>query len=248
MGEAKEVEDIGVEQLQEEYVLSGVLSPIESYSVNAAVIGKIKEVLVEDGDEVKTGDVLIRQDPSDVLLQAGNGSTTDEMMQRLKLAYDTAEDTYEKNETLFEEGAISQAVYKQSLAQRDNAKLQYQGAANSIAKVTNKTIITSPGDGIVTGLQVKVGDSAGANTPLANVVNISQLKFKGSVPEQWLSHLSLGMEVEVYIGSFDETFQGSLTYISPVSVASGQMFPVEITIDNFEGRIKAGMACSVKLN
>lgn len=230
-----------------EYVLSGVLTPIASYTVSAAVIGKIKEVLVANGDEVATGDVLIRQDPSDALLQAGNGSTIGEMMERLKLAYDTAEENYQKNEILFGEGAISQTVYKQSLTQRDNAKLQYEGTSNSVAQITNKTVITSPGNGIVTGLLVKVGDSAGAGTLLTNIVNISKLQLKGSVPEQWLSSVSAGMKVELYINSLDETLQGELTYISPVSVASGQMFPVEITIDNSDGRLKAGMACSVKL-
>lgn len=231
----------------EEYAISGVLSAGESYSIKASVAGTISEVSVHNGDHVKSGDVLLKQNPKDALLQAGNGSTTDEMMQRLKIAYDTAQDTYEKNQKLFLEGAISETVYQQSLAQRDNAKLQYQGVAKSIAEITAKTVIASPADGTITELSVKVGDQAGINTPLVNVVNLSNLQLKASVPEKWLSRLEQGMAVELTIDSIGKTVQGELTYISPVSVASGQMFPIEITIDNSLGDLKAGMACTVTL-
>lgn len=240
-----QVKQDGTSAIEEAYLVSGVLTPIETYVINASVVGAVSNVYVKNGDVVHAGDLLLKQDPTDVLLQAGNGSTTDEMLNRLKLAYATALDTYETNQALYKEGAISEAIYKQSLTQKENAELQYRGALNSIAELKAKTIVKSPGDGIVTGLAVKEGDRATAGTPLLNVVKSSTLQLKGNVPERWLSRLTPGMEVEVFIQATGQSYPGTLTYISPVSVASGQMFPLEISLKNEQDLLKSGMACSV---
>ena len=232
---------------EEGYVLSGVLSPIHSYTLTAKVGGQVQEVAVEKGALVKVGDLLVRQDATDVQLTAGQGSTTDELLQRLHETYQLAEDTYQKNESLYNQGVIAESVLKQSETQRDNAKLQYEGTAKSIAQQSAKTIIKSPGDGIVTGLTVQVGDYLAAGTQVASVVDISQLILKGTVPESILQQIKEGQKVTVQIESLNKTVDGIVTFVSPAAVSSGQMFPVEITISNDQQAIKAGMSASATL-
>ncbi len=232
---------------EEGYVLTGVLSPIHSYSVAAKVGGQVQEVAVEKGVPVKMGDILVRQDATDVQLTAGQGSTTDELLQRLQETYQLAEDTYQKNKSLYDQGVIAESVLRQSQTQRDNAKLQYEGTANSIAQQTAKTIIKSPGDGIVTGLTVQVGDYLAAGAQVASVIDISQLILKGTVPESILQQIKEGQKVSVQIESLDKTVDGVITFVSPAAVSSGQMFPVEITITNDQQAIKAGMSALTTL-
>ena len=229
------------------YVINGILSPVHTYNITTKVAGQITEVPVAKGDKVRAGTVLARQDPADIILASGQGSTTDELLQRLKIAYDTAKDTYEKNKQLFEEGAIAEATLDQSAVQMENARLQYEGTAKYIMEQTGKTIIKSPGKGIVTSLNIQVGDYAGAGTPVATITDTSQVILKGNVYEGWLSYLEPNAKIDVYIDTLDKTYEGTVTYISPVAISSGQMFPVEITLNNEQGELRAGMTASCTL-
>ena len=235
------MEDAGV------FVINGILSPVHTYNITTKVAGQITEVPVAKGDKVRAGTVLARQDPADIILASGQGSTTDELLQRLKIAYDTAKDTYEKNKQLFEEGAIPEATLDQSAVQMENARLQYEGTAKYIMEQTGKTIIKSPGKGIVTSLNIQVGDYAGAGTPVATITDTSQVILKGNVYEGWLSYLEPNAKIDVYIDTLDKTYEGTVTYISPVAISSGQMFPVEITLNNEQGELRAGMTASCTL-
>lgn len=227
-----------------QHILAGILAPVESYAVKASVSGKVTNVLAENGMTVNQGNVLIKQDPTDVQNQAGQGGTSSELLKRLKVSYDMAEETYQKNKVLYESGAISESTFRQSETQRDSAMLQYQGTANLVSQQTAKTAIVSPGKGVVTELSLKAGDSLSAGSPVATVVDLSSVIMTVNVPENWIGTLSEGDKVSVAIKSLNKTVKGTITYISPVALPSGQLFPVKIEIDNKTGELKPGMACS----
>lgn len=231
--------------LDGERVLAGILEPVESYAVKASVTGKVTRVLAENGTVVKAGTVLVQQDPTDVQNQVGQGSTSPELLERLRVSYELAEDTYQNNKALYEAGAVSESALKQSETQRNAARLQYQGTANLVKEQTAKTDITSQGTGIVTELNLKAGDTLTAGSPVATVVDVSSVVVTAKVPENWVGTLSLGNEVSVIVKSLGKTVKGTISYISPVSSSSGQLFPVKIEIDNSEGSLKSGMTCSI---
>ncbi len=228
-------------------VLAGVLAPVQSYSIAASVVGKVESIMVENGDLVEQGTVLLQQDPTDVQIQAGQGGTTDELLLKLKAAYDLAEETYRKNKILYEQGAISEMVFRQSETQRNTSLLQYRGTANLVSEQTEKTTITSPGKGIVTAFNLKAGDSLSPGTPIATVVDLTEMVMSVNVPENWLGELSKDQIIKVNVISLEQTLDGKITYISPVGFGAGQVFPVKINIDNKDDLLKAGMACSAIL-
>jgi len=230
---------------EEEQVLTGILAPVESYSITASVAGKVTSVLAENGMEVKAGTMLVKQDPTDVQNQAGQGSTSSELLKKLRESYELAEDTYQNNKRLYEAGALSESACRQSETQRNTALLQYQGTAKLVEEQTAKTNIVSQGPGIVTELNLKVGDSLSAGSPVATVVDISSVTVTAKVPENWVGTLSEGDAVSVMIKSQGKTVKGTIIYISPVASSSGQLFPVKIEIDNTAGKLKPGMTCSI---
>ncbi len=231
--------------LDDERVLAGILEPVESYTVKASVAGKVTSVLVKNGMEVKAGTVLVKQDPTDVQNQAGQGSTSSELLEKLRVSYELAEDTYQNNKALYEAGAISESAYRQSETQRNTARLQYQGTAKLVQEQTAKTDITSQGPGIVTELNLKAGDTLNAGSSVATVVDVSSVVVTAKVPENWVGTLSEGDTVSVIVKSLGKTVKGTISYISPVASSSGQLFPVKIEIDNTAGSLKPGMTCSI---
>jgi HlyD family secretion protein len=112
--------------------------------LNSKLAGNIGEILVEEGDEVKEGDILIRitSEAVQAKLQqaeaakaaalatankAANGARSQEVAQA-KAAYDYAQKTYDRMKTLLDEEAISQASFDQVEAQYIAAKETYNMA------------------------------------------------------------------------------------------------------------------------
>lgn len=86
-----------------------------------------------------------------------------------------------------------------------------------------------------------------AGAAVASVADISQLILKGNIAENAVSQISLGDKVKVKVDPLGKTFDGVVTFISQISVASGQMFPIEITVNNENEEIKAGMSASAAI-
>ena len=103
-------------------VISGVIYPIREYIVLAKAQGEIKEILVDKGDWVEEGTLLIKQDDTDLQLQAGGGGMASDSVERLRISYELLNSTYEQNKELYNQGAISKAIYDQSTSQMTNTK------------------------------------------------------------------------------------------------------------------------------
>lgn len=233
-----------------DYLISGTLAPVSSANIVSKVPGIVNAVAAQKGDVVKAGDLLIELDDTDVQLQAGAGGMASDNVERLKLAYDLANDKFVKNEMLYKNGAISQMAYEDSKASMEQARLQYQSAGDALAQQIQKTSITAPISGIVVTQSVQKGDSVTQGTQLMSIVDMNQVILKGTVPESIIGIIKKDQEVEVKVDSlYGQSFQGAISFISPVSVPAGQIFPVEITIPNANGVLKAGMTgdASVKV-
>jgi RND family efflux transporter MFP subunit len=229
------------------YKISGVLSPNKTVTVTSKVSGTVNRI-VEKGDLVKTGEVIAQLDDTDVQLQVGQtrSGLGKDVIRQLELAYNLAEDTYQKNKVLYDSGAISQMQLEQYQVQRDTAKLQYETAANMLNTLLARTMLKSPIGGIVITKNVQAGETVAPGTPVVSIVSMDPVILKGNIPEAMVELVESGQEVQVQVDALPGVaFKGKVSFISPVSVPTGQFFPVEISIANPEGVLKAGMtACS----
>ncbi len=137
---------------------TGEIMGAESTSVSAMVSGKAQAIYVEEGDYVTAGMTLLSVDKTSYQLaynqalaaynsalsgkksaeasynSVTGGSTQQTLVQlesalnAAKIAYDNALDTYNKNKTLFDMGAISQVEFNSYKTAYENAKLNYDTA------------------------------------------------------------------------------------------------------------------------
>lgn len=227
-----------------DYEISGTLAPAANFSISSKVSGQVKSIQVAKGDVVVKGQLLVLQDDTDVQLQSGAGGMASDTVARLKLAYDAANTTYEQNKALYDAGAISKAVYDQSVTQKETSRISYQSAAAALGNQENKTNILAPSNGIVTGISVDEGDYLGVGTPVITIADLSQVVLKGNVSEDKINSVKTGQTVKVVISALNKTLEGKITFISSVTTTGGKSFPIEITIDNGKGELKAGMTAS----
>ncbi len=225
-----------------EYSVSGTLSPAQSANITSRISGKILAVYAKKGDLVKAGDLLVQIDDTDVQLQSGAGGMAKDNVQKFKISYELADELYLKNKNLYENGAIAEMTYEQSKVAMEQAKIQYQTAASALSEQIQKTRITAPISGIVVALTVQKADSVSQGSQILSIVDMNQVILKGTVPESIVGYTQLAQEVSVWVDSlYGQAFKGKISFISPVSIPAGQIFPVEIIVDNIDGKLRAGM-------
>lgn len=164
------------------------------------------------------------------------------------LEWESAKKTLEilKSLPLPEEVARAEAVVRQAKAVRDDA---YQEWLNSR--------VFAPASGVVLKKYVDAGTTVvsalaglGQGTLLFLIGDPSMMKFLGFVDESDIGFIQPGMEVELSVDAYPgEKFRGVLKKISPQAEERGgvMMFPIELQLDNREGKLYSGMSASAQI-
>lgn len=229
----KQVEKINVniatlkrEDINTDYTANGTFIPKQELSFPSEIMGRVTKVLVDEGSNVKVGQVLaiIKKDAIEVdMTQAQNN---------LQNAID--------NNQRFENAYLSGGVTKQQL---DNSRLQLKNAEAAVKAQSirvNDTDVKATISGVVNKRMIEPGSVVSPGTPLFEIVNINSLKLSVFVDESQVGRISLGQNVKINVNVLpDESYIGKITFIAPKSDASLK-FPVEIEIPN-NGKLKAGM-------
>ncbi len=186
---------------------------------------RIKQVLVEVGDNVKKGQILARLDATN-LEQA-----------KLKMVNDSIE--FARIDQLYQVGGISKSNW-------DAMKMAANVSRSNYNNLLENTILRSPVNGIVTVRNYDAGDMYAMAAPVYVVEQISPVKLKVNVSEKLFTQIKKGMEVDVKLDVYgDEVFKGKVSLVYPTINAATRTFPVEITIANANQRVRPGMFARV---
>jgi len=256
-----EVADVSVDTIFNEVSFSGKVYPDKDLMVLPKVPGKVTAVNVVVGQNVKKGDILFTLDKEDVEKQveqarvALNGAKTSYELNKEKI--ENAKENFERTKKLYEEGAVSQSQFEQAqLAASDKsleaaqiqvnqAQLAYDQAIDALNNLT----VTAPSDGIVSSVNIEVGEMASNAQPAITIVDVNKIFVQINVPENIINEIKTEQEVSVIIESVSkEPIAGKIDSINPAADARTQLYPVKIYIQNPNDMIKPGMFAKVKLN
>jgi HlyD family secretion protein len=189
-----------------------------------------------------------------------SSSVTKEDLDRGKLEYEKARTGYEQAQ------AASQAAAAQVDAARAKLELAQAGATdntitalkadvdrlNAVVELANNSVnnaaITAPSDGIVIKRSIQPGEMAQPGVALFSVVDMNQVQVELSVTDTQIGKVKAGTAVEVKAANVpDQTFPGTIAFVSPVSNANSNTFPVKVTVDNKDGLLFAGTIAEVHM-
>jgi len=193
-------------------------APTEAQVV-AKTSGVALEVLVEEGDHVRAGQVLARLDADRARLQAAQ---TAAQMRKL-------ENQFARAERLAAEQLIAASDHDQIRFDLENAR-----ATNRLANLElSYAEVKAPIDGVVASVSPKPGNFVQINTPIVRIVDTSRLEAVLNVPERELATLQTGLPVTMQVDALPgQTFEGVIDRMSPVVDAGSGTFRV---IMAFEG-------------
>lgn len=213
----------------------GSLIAGEEAGIHAEIAGQIKEILFQEGQPVKKGDVMIGMDKS--LIE------TDLM--RAKASLDAAKANMTRDDKLKTSGFVADQQVEASRAALQSAEA---AVANAEILIT-KSAIKAPFDGIAGLRNFSVGDHAAEGQELTSLVSIDPLKIEFTVPEKDYASVQSGQNMTFSVDSFPgEDFTGEIYAIDPRINAENRSFTVKARIPNTSGKLRPGMYARVRLD
>ena len=206
-------------------------APIEAFAeadVIAKVAGEVRELLVEEGDEVSKGQVLARLDGERLRLELNESEAKLRKLQR----------DYERNIDLQSKGLISDGDFE---------KIKYEmealeAAFNLASLELDYTQIRAPIDGVIAERFVKLGNTISEGEALFKVTSLDPLVAYLHVPEREYQHIKPGQPVGIDIDALSgKPIAAAVSRVSPVVDPQTGTFKITVEIVDMKRRIKPGM-------
>jgi len=211
-------------------VYSGT-APIEAFAeadVIAKVAGEVREIGVEEGDNVKQGQVLAILDGDRLRLELNQSEANLRKLQR----------DYERNVELKDKGLVSSGDF-------DKIKYDMEAleASFNLAKLElDYTQIRAPIDGVVSERFVRLGNTLAVNEAAFRITSFDPLVAYLHVPEREYRHIAQGQPVGIDIDALQgQRIIAAVTRVSPIVDPQTGTFKITIEISDEQRRIKPGM-------
>jgi len=207
---------------------SATVEAEETVDVYAQTSGLIKQVLAEEGDRVKAGQVLVKLVDDDLTLAEADAELT-----YLKVA-----SQFRRTEEMYSRQLLSKEDYERQRFDMDQARIRWERAKLAV----EHTSVRAPVDGVVAERKVKLGDRIGPANKLYALVNMHSLIARVHVPGRDMRSISVGQPAMVTTDFLpDEKFTGRILRISPVVDPGSGTFKVTLELMGENGRLRPGM-------
>lgn len=202
--------------------------------IRSKIDGYIEKVHVEEGQEVKKGQVLFTINNPQFAQDVNNAKAA---IASAEAAVAVAQMQVKKTQPLVDQGIISHyelEAARLELRAKEAALSQAKAMYNNSKINLAYTIIESPVDGIVGLLPYRVGSYVNSATaqPLTTVSDISTIYAYFSVPEKQQLAMADGLDTEA-------SFQSKIKNIPAIDLilSNGELYPTKGTIESFSGQV-----------
>jgi RND family efflux transporter MFP subunit len=210
--------------------------------IGTKILGQIVSEPIEEGQQIKAGDIVARIDDRDYqaqLRQAGAARDLSEAILRLAVL------KADRAKLLIKSGAISKDDYDTAIsaAEVSKAALARDSAAVDYAKFeVSQCVISSPINGIVLQKYRELGDTinfggqiqaGGGATDIAELADTDDMRAEVDINEADISKISLGSPASVIPDSYpDRTFEAAIVKVYPAADRQKGTIKVEVHLSN----------------
>ena len=194
--------------------------------------GKLKELYVNEGQQVKKGQLLAVIDDSGL----------NEELETLKIQFSLSKINFEKTQRLWNKKIGSEIKYLESKAKYESQ----QKMVDQMKKRLLKTKIIAPFKGVIDEIKGKKGQILTPYvTPILRIINLDKMYVEALVPENHLPNIKIGSEAVVNIPVLNSSQKTKINqtgnYINP----NNRTFRIEAPLNNSNNMIKPNLAAKI---
>jgi membrane fusion protein (multidrug efflux system) len=238
---ATDVTQVTEQSLQSMVAITGQLQAYNYTTIQSETTASVAKVLVREGETVKKGQLIVQlatQDAESRLRQAEAALASAKAESILATAIK------ERNEQLHKDNYISDIEYKRGLAEAaaraENVKAQ-MSLVDIARKGVSNTVIMSPMSGIVSKRHIQAGQVVAMNSPLLDIVDLSQLELVATITPQHIAALKVSQEVEFTVQGFSQQFTANISRINPVADVGTRAVTFYASVNNAQSLLKSGL-------
>lgn len=227
------VKEMQPQEFKHYFNVNGSIEAIEQANVSPEQGGQIKQVLVKDGDRVSAGQVLVKL----------NTSVLQKSLDEVNSGIELAQTVYERQSKLWDQKIGSEIQFLQA---KNNLESLQKKKETLIAQMGMSTI-TAPFSGIVDKVNQKVGELAAPGMPVLTMVNMSKMKVKADVSENYVKAVRPNAMVEVDFPSFGYATKAPISTVGNIINPANRSFSVEVMVPNSEGILKPNGVATLRI-
>jgi RND family efflux transporter MFP subunit len=211
----------------------GTLEARDEVQLAAQAGGRVMQVLVRQGDQVRRGQLLLVLDQTQLRAEVAS----------LRAQMETSKLNYERYAYLVRMGAAS-------AIDRDQFRQVYVAAREAlVARQADLAFkdLQAPIDGTIGELRVKAGDVLMAGSPLAALLRNDRLLVRLDVPAAQAMQVRDGQGVELLDASGNTLARAVVSGIDPNVRSSSQVLLVRALVEDPQRRLRSGMRLRARL-
>lgn len=266
------VEKAAKRGLVEAVTASGKINPQTEVKLSSEVSGEVIQLNVQEGDSVKKGKLMAVINPAiyEAIVNQASASVSQLKASlasaragsiQAKAAFEQSKRNFERNQKLHNDKVISDAEFEAAKLQFDQANANYETAQEQVNAASfsvtsaeaqlkqandnlRKTTIYAPIDGIVSLVNVKLGErvvgtAQMAGTEIIRIADLNNMQAEVDVNENDVLRISLGDTAEIEVDAYvKKKFKGIVTQVSYSSTSSVQQVISTSQATNFTVKIK----------
>lgn len=268
------LETVGMQPIRASILASGKLSNEDEVLLSTEVIGKVAALYVKEGDTVKQGQLLVQIDDealrATVEQQQASVRVQQIAIEQQRLRLKNLETQWERNRQLHERRLLDDNTFEVATNDLELARLDVASREASLAQASamlaeseknlSRTRVYAPIDGVVTSLDIEVGEMAIASTTniagssLMTIANPASINTEVYVDEADIADVAIGQEAEIVaIGYPDKPMKGvvqeiAITAKPPTANSQSLAFVVKIGFTDTAGvQLRPGMSSRAEI-
>ena len=206
----------------------GKLLPVEQSKLSFEIPGKIKNIYVDVGDDVKEGQVLAKLDDREALAR----------LNQVKASYDLSKQVFERFQDLRNQGHISLQELDKATSDLTIAKSEYEFYAVKL----EQTSLMSPYDGVIQNRFLDSGTVINQGIPILEIIDSNYVEAHISMPVQYLNDMRIGNDYDFEIDGKD--LKAQLSRLAPMSPGGSDS---RLAIFKFNNFINPGSIAKLSL-
>ena len=211
-------------------------------NMRAETTGRVVGVFVEAGDRVQDGQILLRLD---VGRPASAAQIANAAVAQSNARLDQAQRELERTKKLVRAGGLPEQrlddardAVRLALAARDAARGELRLARRGVTDA----VVRAPFGGTIVERVIELGEYVAPGTPLLTLADTSLLKARVLLDPREALDVMVGSQVSVSVYARPgEEFSGTVARVGEVIDPRTRRLPVEIELDDDEGRLRPGL-------
>jgi membrane fusion protein, multidrug efflux system len=209
----------------------GSITAVNGVTVSTDLGGRVVQIGFDSGSEVRNGTLLVQLDIEREKAQLAQAEAKRDLS-RLNL---------ERSHNLLSRHTISQSDY--DAAEADLR--QNEGAVKEQQAIIARKTIRARFDGLAGIRQVNIGQYLNPGQPIVALQNLDPIYVDFQLPQEQLSKVTTGLDVEIVLDAYPEAFRGTITAINSEVESDSRNFKVRATLANPDHKLRPGMFAKV---